>query len=174
MPPPWSRDFLTSLGQLSARVLELLWRALNSNFGVNLGVAFAGAAASGLAGAWAAQAIANRNDRRKALLSEIRAANTAINLVAGVVNTQASIKRQFILPILVELKEIQERYSAHRGGVFAFSPEFRMVRPIQTPIDLVGEILFDKINSDHFMLSTYQLLALAVEKSHGILIERNT
>ena len=48
-----------------------------------------------------------------------------------------------------------------------------MVRPIQTPIDRVGEILFEKINSDRFMLSVHQLLAMAVEKSREILIDRN-
>jgi hypothetical protein len=173
MPPPWLTDFVTSLAQMSARVFRLLWCAINSNFGVNFGVAVAGAAGGGLAGAWAAQAIADRNERRKALLSEIRATNAAVNLVGGIVNTQASIKRQFILPILAELTEVREKYSTHKDGVFVFSPELRIVKPIQTPIDRVGEILFDKINSDHFTLSIYQMLALSVMKSHDILIERN-
>lgn len=175
--PPWANDVTTFLGRWSAQCLDLLANGLNSNFGV----AFIGAAAGGLAGAWAAQAIAVRSERRTELKQEISATNAAVNLAAGIVNSHAALKRQMILPMIDDLNSMRKEYFALRAKSSllgyvnpALKPELKLIRPVQTPIDNLRNIVFNQISADTFTLSVYQLLFQALDKVQGILNERNT
>lgn len=172
-------DALNEAGRALVDFSELVWRSLNSSFGT----ALVGAAAGAVAGAWAAQLIARRTERRKAQLDEIRNANAAGNLAVGIVNSYIGIKRQFVLPMVEDLRETRERLDAYKDAVrakrgqqvepFEFKTEFRTFSPLQTPIDHLREILFNRVTADHFMLSAYQLLAQAIANGRDILAQRN-
>jgi hypothetical protein len=122
-------------------------------------------------------------NRRKDQISEIRSVNAATNLVIGIVNSYIGMKRQVILPLLNDLNETRERYAKHNEAVrsggapapgpFHFNAEFRTFKPVQTPIEHLRDILFNKITSDNVMLALYQLLALAINDSCDMLNERN-
>jgi hypothetical protein len=81
------------------------------------------------------------------------------------------------------LNETRERYAKHNEAVrsggapapgpFHFNAEFRTFKPVQTPIEHLRDILFNKITSDNVMLGLYQLLALAINDSCDMLNERN-
>jgi gas vesicle protein len=173
------QDILREIGHLAAELARVAADVLNSNFGT----ALVGAAAGAVAGAWAAQLIASRVERRKAQREDIRNANAAVNLAAGIVNSYIGVKRQFILPMVADLRETGARFDAYKEEVktkglnavepFEFKTEFRTFSPVQTPIGHLQEILFNKVSADHFMLSAYQLLAQAIGNGTDTLAQRN-
>jgi hypothetical protein len=160
-------------------VLAETWGALNSNFGT----ALVGAAAGALAGAWGAQAIVNRNERRKGQLSEVRAANTAIILIDSIVNSTVGLKRQYVLPMLNEIDETLKQLDEYRRevqargrqavGAFPFRSELRTIIPAYMSIEHLREILFNKLKVDRFTLGAYHFFAQALDNSRDILIQRN-
>lgn len=168
--------FLKALGNAFIWVLRLAWDAINSNFGT----ALAGAAAGAIAGAWVAQSIAARSERRKKLTLEIGNTNAATNLATGIVNSHLGLKRQFVLPMIDEWKQTSDRYakwSADAGGItdpFLFNSQFRILSAMDTPIDHLRDILFNKVASDNFVLSVYQLFAQAIANSRDVIAQQNT
>jgi len=75
------------------------WGLLNSNFST----ALAGAAA----GAYGAQFIAERNERQRRLLREIRSTNAAIIVAFSITNMFYALKRQYV-------KELKERFEKQK------------------------------------------------------------
>jgi hypothetical protein len=162
---------------------RVVWNFLNSNFGTALVTAAAGAAAGAIAGACVAQMIATRAERRKVQIEEIRNTNAAINLAAGIVNSYVGIKRQFVLPMVKDLEDTAASHAAWRVNAeamapqqpepFEFKTEFRIFSPAPTPIDHLREILFNRVASDNFTLSIYQLLSQALANAEDTLAQRN-
>ncbi|MDB5482322.1 MAG: hypothetical protein JWO83_3375 [Caulobacteraceae bacterium] len=176
-------DLLRMAGHGLAEGARVVWAFLNSSFGTSLVTAAAGAAAGAIAGAWVAQMVAGRAERRKAQTEEIRNTNAAINLAAGIVNSYVGVKRQFVIPMVADLKETGDRHAAWLADAkasvpqqpepFEFTTEFHIFAPVQTPIDDLREILFNKVTSDNFTLSIYQLLSQAITNSQDTLAQRN-
>jgi len=174
-------DIQRTAGHVMARNAHLIWDFLNSNFGTALVTAAAGAAAGAIAGALLAQMIAGRAETRSAQISEIRSTNAAALLAVGIVNSFIGQKRQFVLPMVHDLEETGERFTAWLAKVqstpqpepFEFRTVFRTFGPVQMPIEHLREILFNRIASDSFTLTVYQLLDQAIANSQDALARRN-
>ena len=152
---------------------------LNSNFTTGL----AGAAFGGLAGAWAAQKIAKRENERKQWAEEINRINAAIALSIAINNAFVSFKRQFVIPTNEDFDRIKEKHAEYiarreageiqRGEPFHFDPELQMMQPVTTPINELKEIVYSKINARVAALSLVSLLDQSIANVSLILHQRN-
>jgi hypothetical protein len=85
--------------------------------------------------------------------------------------------------MVADLQATSERYAAHLAEMeakprqaiepFVLRTEFRIFSPIETSIAHLRDVLFDRMYSDDFMLSTYQLLAQAIGNGQDTLAQLN-
>jgi hypothetical protein len=154
--------------------LNLLWQLLNSNFSA----ALLGTSVGAIVAWW----IAQRNERRRKLLEEIRATNAAINVAFALTNTYLNLKAQHVKKLAGEynsqktsLEEVRERT---RGGepqtkVFEFLADFQTLSPPRPSVAVLQDLLFEKISVTGRALLAFTTLAQAVTGLTDVLEMRN-
>jgi len=133
---------------LVTSLVDWTWQLLNSNFLTALAGAFAGACGA----AW----IADRKERKRRLLEEIRSTNAAIMLAFNITNSYCGLKKQHV-------KRLKDNFDSQRsaretfqlekkqGSIpsqkpFKFELDFITLLPVQTPIEVLKKLLFEKIS----------------------------
>ena len=153
--------------------ISALWAFLNSNFWTSL----AGAAAGALAGAWGAQAIAERTATTKNNLEQLRYSNAAIQTTIATVNSYAALKRQHVKKMKARFdkgeRQIKRLLKNPKGGVFKFEADLGLLSAPHTPIAALRDLLFGKLNAEPRLLSMYSLLEQAVVHLSESLQQRN-
>jgi hypothetical protein len=85
-------DMIEQLVGFGEAVAVWLWKVANTNFMMAFLTALAGAAA----GAYGAQFIVERSERKRRMLEEIRSTNAAIMVAFAILNTYCSVKNQHV------------------------------------------------------------------------------
>ena len=157
----------------------LIWSVLNSNFWTSL----AGAGAGAIAGAWAAQEIADRRATSKRQIEEARSTNAAVAATIAVINTYAALKRQHVAPTKQAYdraaKKMHDLHNRHAQGMVPpgttvrFSADLKTLTPPHTPIDILGNLLSEKIDARTQLSAIYYLLAQAATHLAETLEQRN-
>lgn len=124
------------------------WQLLNSNFLTALAGAFAGA--------YGAQWIIKRIERKRRHLEEIRSTNAAIMVAFGITNTFCALKDQHVKGLKDGFDRQRTALEAHQlqknqGSIppqqpFEFEANFQTLLPIHVPIEVLHKLLFEKIS----------------------------
>ncbi|HZZ66750.1 MAG TPA: hypothetical protein VFE18_01120 [Phenylobacterium sp.] len=155
------------------------WSALNSNFWTSL----FGAGFGAIAGAWAAQRIADQKELRRNQIQEIRSTNTAITIAVAASNLFAALKRQYVRPLKEsfdaarkELQNFEKIEGVERGAqplVFRFKADFQEIMATRSQTDALKNILFYKINSRSKHLTLMHLLIQVEDNLNSCIEKRN-
>lgn len=148
----------------------------NSNFSAALAGAFAGAIA--------AQRIGDRNKQRDALLHEIRSINAAVTLSFSVCNSGLSLKKQYVKDIrdkyVAQKAEVQEFHRRRRAGeqqpdeVFEFRADLRTLQMPTVPIDLLQQLVLEKISVTGRPLALIATLSGSINSLRQVLEKRSS
>jgi hypothetical protein len=153
-------DQLLALGTSAG---QWAWWLANSNFTT----ALAGAAA----GAYAAQWIVGRRDRKRRLIEEIRAANIAIMMAFEIVNTFCALKAQHVRRLKQtfdaqrkELDAVRVKSRTSSAPVaFELKADFEALQIPQLPTALMQTLLFEKISIAARPLSLFMTLGRSID-----------
>lgn len=157
--------------------LDWLWRLLNSNFSA----ALAGAGA----GAIIAWQIADRSERRRKLLEEIRATNAAINMAVSLVNLFYSLKKQHVLRMvggyddlrsrtLAALQSVRTPTPGSGPTVISFAADFQTLQLPPTSQEILQHLLIEKISVTGRALLAFTTLIRSVHQFSNALDTRNS
>ncbi len=151
------------LSSLVAPFLGSLWDLVNSNFTA----ALAGAGV----GAYTAQWIAEKSERRRALLTEARATNAAIMLAFATTNAYCTLKSQQVHNLVDEYKKLVTQVSALQASgpksgsgssMFTFQADLKNVNVPATQVDTLKQLIFEKISLTGRALVTFSTLTQAI------------
>jgi len=164
---------------LVATALAWPWAALNSNISTAFFASVAGAAG----GAWAVQKTVERSEIRKELLEQIRSANAAITVTVALVNSFASLKRQYVFEINSDLENLNGRWIAYLKRLsenpeadkeaFKFDTTLEISTFKTFGLEELKNIMFGRMNAEPAMLSLYQLIAQASANTIDMIEQRN-
>jgi hypothetical protein len=121
------------------------WMVLNSQFVASLFAALFGA----LAGAYGAQRIVERSKRRSDLITEIRNTNAAIMLAFDTTNAYLNLKDQHVVRLKRDFEAARAGALAARqkkSGRYGFTADFQTLQEMVTSIDLLRNLVFDKVS----------------------------
>jgi len=157
---------------------ELAIGVLNSNFTIALFSSLTGA----FAGAVAAQGVIEKNKHREIFLTELRHANAAITVSFSICNTMLALKSQHSLPLYekfkkdqVALKEFKAKLNAgllKPGEKFDYVADFKTFSAPSIPIEMLKNLVFDKISSPDKALSAVSYLEGAYAGLKEVLCKR--
>ncbi|MDY0884316.1 hypothetical protein ACFPL7_00990 [Dongia soli] len=166
---------LEDIWGVAAATLNWLWNLSNSNFFTALVGAFAGA--------YGAQAIVERAGRKKRLLEEIRNTNAAIVVACSITNTFCALKSQHVKGLKENLdaqrKELEIFKQARKQGAvapeeaFYFQADFQSLPVVQVPIDVLRNLLFEKLSLVGRPLSIVAVLSQTIDSVIGAIERRN-
>src|SRR4029077_8944546 len=169
-------DMIDQLATAGETLGKWLWKVANSNFLT----ALAGAGA----GAYGAQWIAERSDRKRRTLEEIRSTNPAIMAAFGIANTYCALKNQHVR----RLKETFDRQEndfhaaqqsrlqgrASRQNVFQFTADFQTLQAPATMTGVLQRLLFEKVSITGRALASLATLCQSVDALAEALERRNS
>jgi hypothetical protein len=165
-------------GFLGSGVFRPLWDFGNSNFFIALVTALAGAGTGALGAQW----IISRNEVKRRLLEEIRATNAAIMVAFEIVNTFLSLKSQHVRRLIETYDRQEQEFLAIRdrrqrglpiSGVLEVLFDFETLTHPHTPMDLLQQLLFEKISVGGRALSAMTRLLGAMDALEDALRQRN-
>jgi hypothetical protein len=167
-------DLTDHISSMISQVAPLVGQLLNSNFSAAIAGAFAGAVASVL--------IVERGARRRELLLEIRSTNAAIMVAFTIVNSLISLKGQHIKKLGDTLKQQRaelDKFEVRRkkgelaqGEFFQFDADFQTVALMETPIDVLRGIAFDKLTLEGRPLMLLAMLAQSLNSLEQSISDR--
>lgn len=117
------------------------------------------------AGAWAAQRIARRNSDIQRDLQEARATNLAASAASAVVNTVATLKKQFVAPMKTAYDALLARRTRElTAGAerFAFEADLQAMLPIVTGLPMLEKLIYERISLPGGGMGLYSHLAQAL------------
>lgn len=141
---------------------------------------FITATVGAFAGAWGAQIIIGRGQRRQAIASELHACNSALALSFTIMNTFLGLKKQQIAGLVARFdaldnsfKEFQKAPSGSGQRVFEFTADWQTLSPPKIPIAAFEELVFNKIGIRGRGLQAAMQLITAVDGLETSIRERN-
>ncbi|WP_374311175.1 hypothetical protein [Dongia sp.] len=149
------------------------WQLLNSNFTAAL--------AGALAGVYGADSIARRTANRRDIVTEVRCANAAIMVSLGITNTFCGLKQQHVQIMAATfqtqkqalLLHAQERKAGRQNGTFHFDADFENLPEPVVPIDLLSNLVFEKLSIQRRPLALTMVLAQSVKALGSCIGARN-
>ncbi|WFU07666.1 hypothetical protein QA646_10015 [Rhizobium sp. CB3090] len=106
-------------------------------------------------GAWGAQAIISRGQRRQSVVAELNNISAALGLCFSICNTYASLKAQHVRPLSKSVEDareqrrlIDEKNKNLRGPLrrpLELTFDFRTIPRPRAPIELLEKLVFEKI-----------------------------
>lgn len=155
---------------------QLAARFLNSNFVSGLFGALTGA----FAGAMAAQRIADRAKEREALRAEIRHTNAAITVAASICVGGLNLKDQVTRSVYDDYVKLKSDFEEHRRRVdqgedlpvFELRADFRSFPMPLLPIDILRELVHEKISATGRPLALVAALAGSISSLSGMIGNR--
>ena len=165
--------FLTFSPEIAAGA----WKFLNSNFWTSL----AGAGAGAVAGAWAAERIASQNGQTKRQIEELRGTNAAIAIAITTLNAFGALKRQHIAPMIETYKVDRKRVLAtvdeaevkKQKTTVKIEVDFKFLPPPHTPINVLEDLIFKKIDATTGILSLFTYVSQAEQRLSQNIVQRN-
>lgn len=134
---------------------------------------------AGFAGAWAAQAVVIRREDSRALISEIRATNSAVILAVTVANKYLALKEQHIKEVVLRHQADQQAYKefmkpmpAPGPRVFQIQFDLRTLEPPVAPIDALAHLCFNSMTLPPRPLAAIADLQTAIAALSAALRER--
>ena len=168
---------LVAVGTTTA---EWLWKVANTNFMI----AFLSASTGAAAGAYGAQRIVERSERKRRMLEEIRSINASIMVAVGIVSIYCSVKRQHVRRLKKvfdeQLREVTARWEAVRKGgpplqkIFEFQTDFETLLPPAAQIDVLQKQLYEKVSITGRPLASLGMLCQAAQSLEQALELRNS
>lgn len=165
------------INQLYAVALDLFqagWHIANSNFTT----ALAGAGA----GAYSAQWIVERRDKKRRLLEEIRSTNAAIIVAFEIINTFCAMKSQHVKRLKETFDDQRQKFDAFRekrrhgivapSEIFEFQADFETLPLPKNPTGVLQTLLFEKISVTGRPLSLFMTLSRCIDGFAGAVQQR--
>lgn len=131
-----------------SKVWGWIWYLLNSNFLTALAGAFAGA--------YGAQWIVERIERKRRLLQEIRSTNAAIMAAFSCTNSFCGLKHQHVRPFKTNFETQKAEFDdfqrkRQQGEIslqqqYDLQVDFQTFKPIPVPIEVLQTLLFEKVS----------------------------
>lgn len=114
---------------------------------------FAAATAGAFAGTWGAQIAANRSARRIAVVSELRAINSALGVSFSIANTFINLKQQHIKGIIDRYRALERHHkqvfgnpSEKQPGTFVFLADWQGVSFPAVPLEALQKLAFEQVD----------------------------
>jgi len=157
-----------------------LWSVANSA----IFIAVIATAIAAFAGTYGAQALADKTARRKELLAEIRATNTAIGLTFNIVNTYIGTKSQQVKDMAATFELNREKWLAHCAGIsegktrrdkpFDLQIQLKRTTVAFSPIEDLQRLLQEKISSPGKALLLLTPLIQSIHSFTDVTAQRNS
>lgn len=138
---------------------------------------------AGFAGTWGAQVLAERNEKRKALLTEIRGTNMALGFAHNITNTYFVFKKQHALELgaryekqCAELRDFEARRGARTISAteaFSYEADLRTLAAPFSPIQSLERMLSERIMPEGKAIRLLTPLAQCIEGLKNVIDERN-
>lgn len=177
------QDFLSCLDSIINGVSHLI--SVTYGFiSSSLFLTIFGTASAAFAGSFGAQYFINKQQKKDALLSEIRNTNSAIMTAFNISNTCLTLKKQHVRQLkerfdehkseLEQFKEAFENKTLTPGEIFRFHGDFVSIPPITVPIELLEKQMFENISAKGRALGLTISLANALQSLNRSISHRNT
>jgi hypothetical protein len=105
-------------------------------------------------GAWGAQAVISRGQKRQAIVAELNSVNAALTLCFAITNRFAGLKRQHVRGMRDRYEQAHQDFEAsrkapHPGGaqkkVIDVRADLQAITPVKVPIERLESYLFEKM-----------------------------
>lgn len=154
---------MENLECLVTNAANKLYLLFSSFFGSSFSIAFVSSLAGAFGGAIAAQKIIERKSRQNIFLEELRNVNSAIMVSFSICNTMLSLKESHTLPLsesfkksLHEIEIFNEKKvlgELKDDSTFSHEVDFTVHATPEVPIDVLKELVFNKISAGGRVLS---------------------
>jgi hypothetical protein len=108
-------------------------------------------------GAWGAQAVISRGQRRQLVIAELNSINAALSVCFSICNTYANLKKQQALPILQAVEQARLNRDSIVEKNKALSPPFRL--PVEVNFDF-QTIVAPKVPTELLERTIYEKIAI--------------
>lgn len=152
--------------------------------GSNLFMTIFGTLAAAFAGSFGAQHFINKQQKKDALLSEIRNINSAIMTAFNICNSCLSLKKQHVKSLKEEfdlkrneLEQFKKDMKNEANGpenIFAFRADFQSLPPLTLPIELLEKQIFEKVSAKGRALGLTITLITTIQSLNRSINHRNT
>lgn len=124
-------------------------------------------------GAWGAQIIISRNQKREAVVTELNSVAAALMLCFSICNAYVGMKKQIVRPLRERYDEAKRAYDEHQRAVAAYRggpqpvlqlvTDFQTITPIKIPTEQLESFVFEKISLRGRGLAVAVTLAGAID-----------
>jgi hypothetical protein len=162
----------------------LTWESVTQFANSNFTTSLLGAGFGALAGAWAAQRIADRAKLREQLLHEVQSTNTAIELAYVICNNYLNLKEQHVLPVQQRYDQQASEIDAHAQGIRTgmIPPnteldlglfDLRTLQAAYVPIDRLEQLVMEQLSVSGRPRPLVANLSQSVDTLNGTINNRN-
>lgn len=172
-------ESMTQILEWASCILDVMAEGITEPFALTIIATFVAA----FAGAWGAQHISDRNQRREDMIEEIRNTNAAITAAFSISNSCLSLKKQHVRDLKDNFDKTRSDAVAHQEGiktgtiaagtVFNFDADFQTFMPLTLPIKALEKQLFEKISASTRALGLFNALNGVIESLNESIIQRN-